>query len=339
MTPLSDFEKRELLIKEQINYADPIWGEQAFVYDTFASGWVVISNRTGTYFATPGLVEAVATWSTFDKAKLTTWIVDQNRMGNTYPRIGYQTFQKIQAARPLRYSAKIDRFFLYLAHIGYRPGEAIIPKSVGETPETTATRHTIMRWTEAASEAEFHGLMAALISEGLVVEHQQRPQLTGKGLARLDDIDAVSSGSDQAFVAMWFDASTESVYEEGIAPGIQAAGYRPFRIDRKEHSNKIDDEIVAEIRRSRFLVADFTCGVVQDGEKTTAIARGGVYYEAGFAQGLGLPVIWSVREDQIGLVHFDTRQFNHITWKDAADFGKRLQNRIEATIGRYEGLR
>ena len=32
----------------------------------------------------------------------------------------------------------------------------------------------------------------------------------------------------------------------------------PVRIDQKERLNKIDDEIIAEIRRSRFLVADFT---------------------------------------------------------------------------------
>ena len=42
--------------------------------------------------------------------------------------------------------------------------------------------------------------------------------------------------------------------------------------------NKIDDEIVAEIRRSKFIIADFSHG--SDG------ARGGVYFEAGFAHGL-----------------------------------------------------
>lgn len=46
-------------------------------------------------------------------------------------------------------------------------------------------------------------------------------------------------------------------------------------IGSKEHSNKIDDEIIGEIRRSAFIVADFTGH------------RGGVYFEAGFAMGLG----------------------------------------------------
>ena len=97
------------------------------------------------------------------------------------------------------------------------------------------------------------------------------------------------------------------------------------RIDRKEHSNKIDDEIIAEIRRSRFVVADFTC----EREKV----RGGVYYEAGFALGLGLPVIWTCRKDCLDYLHFDTRQYNHIVWETPEELYARLKARIGAFIG------
>jgi hypothetical protein len=54
-----------------------------------------------------------------------------------------------------------------------------------------------------------------------------------------------------------------------LQKGISDAGFEPLRINMKEHVNKICDEIIAEIRRSRFVVADYT------GQ------RGGVYYEAG----------------------------------------------------------
>jgi hypothetical protein len=98
-----------------------------------------------------------------------------------------------------------------------------------------------------------------------------------------------------------------------------------IRIDKKEHNNKIDDEILAEIRRSRFLIADFTCEPKN--------VRGGVYYEAGFAQGLGIPVIWTCRETSLADLHFDTRQYSHIVWKTPADLFTQLKNRIGATIG------
>jgi hypothetical protein len=84
------------------------------------------------------------------------------------------------------------------------------------------------------------------------------------------------------------------------------------------------DEIIAEIRRSRFLVADFTQG--KDG------ARGGVYYEAGFAHGMNIPVIFTAKKGE-AKPHFDTRQFNHIFWETPKELCERLANRISATIG------
>ncbi len=98
-----------------------------------------------------------------------------------------------------------------------------------------------------------------------------------------------------------------------------------MRIDNKEHTNKICDEIIAEIRRSRFVVAEFT------GQ------RNGVYYEAGFAAGLGIPVICTCREDNIADLHFDIRQYNCIDWKTPEELFERLRNRILAVIG--EGLK
>ncbi len=124
---------------------------------------------------------------------------------------------------------------------------------------------------------------------------------------------------------MWFDNEMGAVYERGFEPAIIGAGYKPMRIDQKTDVNKIDDEIIAEIRRSRFLVADFTHG--QSG------ARGGVYFEAGFAFGLGIPVIYTCREDTIDKIHFDTRQYHHTAWKDPEDLRDKLEKRILALIG------
>lgn len=50
--------------------------------------------------------------------------------------------------------------------------------------------------------------------------------------------------------------------------------------------------------------------------------------------GLGLPVVWSVREDDLENVHFDTRQYNHIVWTDEDDLQEQRYNRVSAVIGR-----
>ena len=154
-------------------------------------------------------------------------------------------------------------------------------------------------------------------------------KVTHKGYARYQELKGKSVDSSQAFVAMWFDSSMDAVYNEAIAPAIRDAGYEPVRVDNVQHNRKIDDEIIALIRRSRFIVADFTAGKPEE-------PRGGVYYEAGFAYGLGREVIYTCQYDFKGALHFDTRQYNHILWeKDKlSDFRQNLQNRIEATIGR-----
>lgn len=142
--------------------------------------------------------------------------------------------------------------------------------------------------------------------------------ITMKGWA---DLGATGAASRTAFVAMHFDANLNSAFSEGIEPAIREAGYEPLRVDRVHHNDQISDRIIVEIRRSRFLIADVTD------------QRQGVYFEAGFAMALGLPVIWSCREDDKNNVHFDTRQYNHIFWKAPADLRAQLRDRILATIG------
>ncbi len=132
----------------------------------------------------------------------------------------------------------------------------------------------------------------------------------------------------QCFVAMWFHPSMKLVYEEGIEKAIKECGYTPMKINEKHHFNKICDEAIAEIRRSRFVVADFTHG--DDG------ARGNVFYEAGFAHALGLPVIYSCRDDLKDKLHFDTRQYPHILWEKPEDIYTQLRVKIGALIGDYK---
>ena len=89
-------------------------------------------------------------------------------------------------------------------------------------------------------------------------------------------------------------------------------------------ASDINDEIVALIKKCKFLVADFT------GQ------RGGVYFESGFAKGLGKDVIWLCNEKEKGKLHFDTSHYNFIFGIDSnhglEELYKRLRTRIEATI-------
>jgi nucleoside 2-deoxyribosyltransferase len=80
-------------------------------------------------------------------------------------------------------------------------------------------------------------------------------------------------------------------------------------------------KILTEISESKFVVAEFTGH------------RNGVYFEAGYARGLGIPVIWVCRQDVMKDAHFDTNHFNHLTWSAESPLMGRLVSRIVATIG------
>jgi nucleoside 2-deoxyribosyltransferase len=145
--------------------------------------------------------------------------------------------------------------------------------------------------------------------------------LTAKGWEEVDAIEKPAALREKAFVAMWFDDQVNSAFHEGIAPAIKETGYHAIRIDLPEHSESIIDRIFAEIKEAGFVVADFT------GQ------RGGVYFEAGFARGLGLNVIWTCRDDHFKDRHFDVHGFNMIVWKTHDELRERLKLRIRAVVG------
>jgi len=145
--------------------------------------------------------------------------------------------------------------------------------------------------------------------------------LKKKGWDRLAPSRKVGGEPGTCFVAMWFDLAMNEAYEQGILAAVEDdCRQRALRIDRKEHNNQITDEIMAGIRGAEFMVADFTGH------------RAGVYYEAGFARGLGREVIYCCREDAFKERHFDTSVINHVVWTDPADLRKKLADRIRASI-------
>ncbi|MFC1955968.1 hypothetical protein ACFLWZ_05535 [Chloroflexota bacterium] len=120
-------------------------------------------------------------------------------------------------------------------------------------------------------------------------------RITPNGWARLRELSKINRDPNRAFVAMSFATELLPAWDDGIKLALIDLGFTPVRIDQTHSEDKIDDRIIAEIRKSGLLVADFTGH------------RGGVYFEAGFAMGLGIPVVWTCKKDDVDNAHFDTR--------------------------------
>lgn len=245
------------------------------------------------------------------RANISGWVRDQNRAG-ALPMITSKNLTRI-AQRPLPTVAERARRLLLEAAYG-QPG-------LGVRFNINEPRFLAATYSSQLDDVFF--LMRLLSNRGLI-EHEAIggvADISPEGYIQLDEMRGESTGSSQGFVAMWFSSDLDSAYTDGFQKGIFEAGYDPVRIDQVEHVNRIDDEIIAQIKASRFLVADFTGH------------RGGVYFEAGFALGLDIPVFWTCRADHMNELHFDIRQFNCISWDSPEDLSHRLAKRIEAVLG------
>lgn len=255
------------------------------------------------------------------KARLTTWLIEQRKQGDTQPEVTAEAVVNAISRRPLFAHERADRLLEFIAKT-VNPISGFMRISVDDCSEALAR-------SESTEYEEIYFLLRYLdknewLETGTLGRNMFAGSASVDGYRRVAEIDT-NAGHAQAFVAMWFDDSMIHALTHGFYPGIREAGYRPFVINRKEHSNKIEDEIEAEIRRSRFLVADFTYG--------RGGARGSVYYEAGLAKGLDMDVIFTCRKDKMKGLHFDTSHYNHIVWTDPDGLRKKLRTRILAVVG------
>ncbi|MEM7671599.1 MAG: hypothetical protein AAF317_21170 [Pseudomonadota bacterium] len=330
----------------------PIWNTTARRGERDGAGTTFISDRGGGHFRMSGTVEELLK-SRDDEvaAKLTTWIYQQNLAGVRWPYVDSAVYQRVRMAKNLpvleRLIGLVRRFRRSYPLVG-QPGLSVSEPLYAASESTDwgelralwvyAREKGYAGFSEALPPADIVDSGATQLVESKTIDQDipvrtlrdfPRVWLTLEGHAWLESLDMMNPESDQGFVAMWFDASMDEIYSEGFSQAIEAVGYRPMRVDQGDFAGKIDDEVIAQIRRSRFMVADLTSGV----HAGQVIPRGSVYYEAGFAEGLGIPVLYTRREGMEEAVHFDLRQHNFIVWTDVADLRERLIRRISAVLG------
>jgi hypothetical protein len=213
---------------------------------------------------------------------------------------------------PSSVSERMERGLISLVKVSQTPG-ATVPHDF-----------KLQRLLFSENVAAMNWLLDQYGLDGLVARPGGRDvQVSAKGWSKVAELERERGRKSgrRGFIAMTFSpADVRDVLRPALVRGVSDAGYEPIVVDALEHNEKICDRIVAEIRRSRFVVADFT------------MHKQNVYFEAGFALGLGLPVIWTCREADIGNAHFDTRQYNHVVWATPEELASRLTQRILATV-------
>lgn len=174
-------------------------------------------------------------------------------------------------------------------------------------------------------------LIRGLIEEGVIVgklgSQSANIVLTMKGWDRFAKLTKGVEASNQGFMAMPFGYEyLTRIFYEHWKPATDRTGMPLQRLDENPKAGSISNRMQVEIRRSKYLVAELTHN------------NPGAYWEAGFAEGLGKPVIYlceqSFFDDPQNGVHFDVSQRQSVIWNadNLADAEEQLKSIIRNTF-------
>lgn len=100
-----------------------------------------------------------------------------------------------------------------------------------------------------------------------------------KGWERREALERAEVESPKAFMAMEFNDEMDCVVKD-FKPAVEAAGFKLPDLREGQPAGLIGNQLRVAVRTSRFVIADLTHN------------NNGAYWEAGFAEGLGRPVIY-----------------------------------------------
>jgi hypothetical protein len=150
--------------------------------------------------------------------------------------------------------------------------------------------------------------------------------LTMHGWEKYHELKKGISNSKKIFMAMKFDEKQIKFIESSLEPLIKQLDYDLSRLPQyTDKENNIDIKLRNAIRDSVLLICDLTH------------RNNGAYFEAGFAEGLGKPVIYiceqSSFDNKEDKIHFDIAHMEIYQWTEGDDKSiDKFKNDMEAKI-------
>lgn len=141
------------------------------------------------------------------------------------------------------------------------------------------------------------------------MQHQEAVidiDLTPQGWELFEDESRGILTSDYGFVALKFnDPVLDPLLTNHIKPRLAELGYPLIDLRDVSKAGIIDNLLRAQIRDSRFILVDLTHD------------NSGAYWEAGYAEGLGKPVIYICQKAKFSekTTHFDTNHCTTVLWE------------------------
>jgi nucleoside 2-deoxyribosyltransferase len=261
------------------------------------------------------------------------WIQEQNKVNGKPPLITSDKYEMLKTIPDITLKHKLEIFMQKIYQCFDQNATSDVSIDLNREPSWLS-----LTW--AKNEGEFYSIIEEANSMGLIesvtdnmnlmmeLKYSKIPnvkKITFKGREFVESLGQTTVVSNKIFMAFYFTDEMKESFEETTKRAVTDASDGKLIAVRVSTSGtpidtKIDDALITMLKSSKVVIADFT------GQ------RQAVYYEAGYAMGMGIPVIWTCREDEVNKLSFDTRQYPHILWKDKDDLYKQLTARLSAQI-------
>lgn len=289
-----------------------------------------VCPRCGDYFLHSGADMRIRHLLQNNKSKiavLSHWVRTKHEANHPDDRnkieLSRELVENIIKRPPPKLTEQADNFVLWLGD-KTAPAEEVIVE--GNTDQAI---------TGAKTPEEFHFMLSHLSDDGIIKAEPRRHAgifliekviLSFRGWEYYDRLKRGAVDSRKAFMAMGYgDNQLDKVVDETFKPSVEETGFELYRlVDKPQPAGLIDDRLRIEIQTSRFLIADLTH------------ENAGAYWEAGYAEGLGKPVIYTCQNEKFNeqKTHFDTNHHLTVIWdvNNLNEAAEKLKATIRATL-------
>lgn len=192
----------------------------------------------------------------------------------------------------------------------------------------------LQNWIGASDEKNILALLNDLVRRNMLVFYRQSAawwdsELTVEGREYAASLNKVNKNRRWVFMAMKFEPEQLEFVKKVLYPALKELGLELKLLPEiQSKENLIDNKLRVAIKQSRFLICDLTHG------------NQGAYWEAGYAEGLGLPVIYICEKSVMkgeNKPHFDVNHQEIYFWykdnqQSISEFVKDLQAKISLVI-------
>ncbi len=222
---------------------------------------------------------------------------------------------------PITPNEKLNSLLLKLYSLQNQDGEEIEVHSANKLDNLS-----LELFFKSKGELSFYA--KSLMEKGFIIgkfsngyEHLIFYKITIDGLSKVIELQTEGENSNLCFVAMSFKEETVPI-REAIKSALKNTGFRPIIIDEShiDSDRTINDEIIASLKKCNFCISDFSHH------------SNGVYFESGFALGLGKKVIYTCSKEEFKKRHFDIQPLQHIQYESPEQLKDLLAYKIEAWI-------